>query len=129
MTHKVYTESILEPVVKPWLEEGQEFVLEEDGDSGHGTGQANPVRTWKQQHGLKSYFNCAMSPDLAPIEDCWAIPKAHVRKYPHWDDATLEELIREGWARVSQEFINSKVDEMPNRLRDVINGHGDMTGY
>lgn len=29
---------------------------------------------------------------------------------------------------MSQELINSQVDEMPNRLRDVINGHGDITG-
>lgn len=63
------------------------------------------------------------------IENCWAISKAHMRKYPHWDDATLEELIREEWARVSQEFINSKVDEIPSRLRDITNVHGDMTGY
>ncbi len=36
MTHKVYIDSILDPVVKPWLERGDDFVLEEDGDSGHG---------------------------------------------------------------------------------------------
>lgn len=129
MTHQVYINSILEPVVKPWLEAGDEFVLEEDGDSGHGTGRANPVRKWKEDHGLKSYFNCAQSPDLSPIENCWLIPKSHVHKYHHWDDSTLEELIHEGWAHVSQEFINSKVDEMPDRLQAVLDCHGDMTGY
>ncbi len=46
-THQVYIDSIHKPVVKPWLEAGDEFVLEEDGDSGHGTGRANPVRKWK----------------------------------------------------------------------------------
>ena len=30
--------------MKPWLEAGHEFVLE-DCDSGHGTSQVNPVRT------------------------------------------------------------------------------------
>ncbi len=44
MTHQVYIDSILEPVVKPWLETGDEFVLEEDVDSGNDTGPANPVR-------------------------------------------------------------------------------------
>ncbi len=52
-----------------------------------------------------------------------------MRKYPHWDDSTLEELVREGWARVSQEFINSKVDEMPDKLQAVLDSHGDMTRY
>lgn len=81
MTHRVYIDSILELVVKPWLE------------AWHGTSQANPVRTWKQQNGLKSCSNCAISPNLTPIENSWAIPKAYVGKYPHWDDAMLEELI------------------------------------
>ena len=129
MTQKVYIDFILELVVKPWLEEKQEFVLEEDSDSGHGTGKANLVCIWKQQHGLKSYFNFTMFPNLALTENCWAIRKAHVRKYPYLDDAKLEELIYEGLACVSEEFINSQVDKMPNRLRNVINGNGDMTWY
>lgn len=36
MSLQVYRDQILEPVVKPWLMEGHDFVLEEDGDSGHG---------------------------------------------------------------------------------------------
>lgn len=88
-----------------------------------------PVRTWKEQNGLESYFNCAQSPELSVIEDCWAIPKIYTRKYSHWDDATLENLIREGWAQVSQEFINQRVQEMPDRLQAVKDGHGELTGY
>lgn len=36
MSLQVYIDQILEPVVKPWLSEKQDFALEEDGDSGHG---------------------------------------------------------------------------------------------
>lgn len=97
MSQRVYREQILEPIVKPWLDAGQSFVLEEDGDSGHGPSKSNLVRTWKQDHGLKSYFNCPSSPDLAPIENCWQPAKAHLRKLPHWDDNTTRELIYEGW--------------------------------
>lgn len=46
MTHQVYIDSILEPVVKPWLERGDDFVLEEDGDSGHGTFGLNSHQQW-----------------------------------------------------------------------------------
>ena len=35
----------------------------------------------------------------------------------------------EGWATVSQNFINSKVAEIPKRLQAVIDGYGTMTGY
>ncbi len=31
MTYQLYIDSILESVVKPWLEAGNEFVLEKDG--------------------------------------------------------------------------------------------------
>jgi hypothetical protein len=44
MTYKAYIEQILEPVVKSLFEQGSEFVLVKDGDSGHGTAKNNPVR-------------------------------------------------------------------------------------
>ena len=52
-----------------------------------------------------------------------------MRKYLHWDDSTLEELIRERWAHVRKKFINSKVDEMPDRLQAILDCHGDLIGY
>ncbi len=96
MSQRVYIDQILEPVVKPWLEAREDFVLEEDGDSGHGTSQSNIVRTWKKTNKLEYFFNCASSPDLAPIENCWQTPKQHLRKYPHWDDSATRELVLEG---------------------------------
>ena len=130
MTHQVYIDAILGPVVKPWLERGDDFVLEEDGDSGHGTGKRrNAVKKWRLDHDLEHYFNCSSSPDLAPIENCWQPAKQHVRKFPHWDDASLEQLIREGWARVSQEFINESGLSMPKGLKEVKDAKGAMTGY
>lgn len=71
MSQQVYIDQILEPTVKPWIQAHQDFVLEEDGDSGYGPGKSNIVRTWKEKNGLESYFNCHNSPDLAPIENCW----------------------------------------------------------
>jgi hypothetical protein len=95
-SQKVYRDVMLEQVVKPQVDTGQRFVLEEDEDSGHGPGRSNIVRTWKQQHGVLHYFNCASSPDLDPIENCWQAPKQTLKKYPHWDDGTTRELIVEG---------------------------------
>jgi hypothetical protein len=43
MTQKAYIEQILEPVVKPLLDKGQDFVLFKDGDSRHGPRKENPV--------------------------------------------------------------------------------------
>lgn len=37
MNQRVYINSILEPIVKPWLKAGEDFVLEKNNDSGHGS--------------------------------------------------------------------------------------------
>lgn len=91
-------------------------MLKEDGDSGHGTEKSSIVRKWKTQYSLDYYFNCSSSLNLSPIENCWQSIKQHIRKYPHWDDATLKELILEGWSHVTQDFINKQVSTMPDRL-------------
>lgn len=80
MSLEVYRNKILEPVVKPWTLQARNglidpFVLEEDGDSGHGTGKNNIVSSWKEENKLDIYFNCPSSPDLSPIEKCWQAPK------------------------------------------------------
>lgn len=92
MTQKVYIELLKQECLK-WP---KDWVLEEDGDSGHGPGQSNPVQKWKKDNGLKHYFNCAYSPDLSPIENAWIAPKAFLRKYGHWDDDSVWALALEG---------------------------------
>jgi hypothetical protein len=130
MTLQVYRDQILEPIVKAWLQSGQDFVLEEDRDSGHGTGKQNIVRKWKQDNRLKHYWNCPRSTDLAPIENIWGMEKSYMRKYTHWTKEETEELALEAWNEgISQEQINKLVDSMPERLRDVITMDGRMTGY
>ena len=134
LTLQVYRDKILEPVVKPWILEsranGTVFTLEEDGDSGHGTGKNNICRTWKKDNLLDCYFNVSGSPDLAPIENCWQGPKQWAKKVPHWDDETTEHLMVEGWEEhMPQRFINARSRSMPERLRDVLRLEGQMTGY
>ena len=81
------------------------------------------------ENGLEHYFICGHSPDLGAIENCWQMPKAFTKKYPHLDDETLKELIVEGWAHVLQRFIDEMVGEISKRLREVRDGKAKMTGY
>ena len=129
MTLKVYRDKILEPIVGNWLREGHSFVLEEDNDSGHGTGKANIVRTWKRENSLTSFFNCSESPDFVPIEKAFQAPKQSVRKRPCWDDAVVRELAEEGWEALKQSTINKWVDEIPKILEACIQSEGKMTAY
>ena len=104
-------------------------MLEEDGDSSHGPSANNIVRTWKKNHGLEHYFNCHSSPDLAHIENCWQPPKQHIKKFPHFNEQDTRELALEGWDKVTQKFINTRVLSMPQRLRDCRDKDGQLTGY
>lgn len=38
MCQRVYIDQIFEPIVRPWIDAHHDFVLEEDGDSGHRPG-------------------------------------------------------------------------------------------
>ena len=100
MTQNVYRDKILEGYVKPYiLEGGKHWVLEEDGDSGHGFGSdINIVARWKSANNLDYYKNAPRSPDLSPIETCWSPVKQNIRKMPRYDDSTLRTLIDEGWS-------------------------------
>ena len=135
MSHRVYIDSILEPIVSQWCKEDGQWAMEEDGDPGHGKGlKSNPVSQWKEAHDIsnnpssrfRSFFNCPQSPDFAPIEDTWSYPKGFVRRRPHWTDPLVEELAREAWDQIPQDWINELVDTMPQRLRDCISSGGQM---
>ena len=80
-------------MINSWLRVGHDFLLEKDNDSVHGLGKSNIVYIWKEKNRLEHYFNCAYSPALTLIENCWQVPKVYTRKYPHKDDETLKELI------------------------------------
>ncbi|KAL8351748.1 hypothetical protein RB601_002184 [Gaeumannomyces tritici] len=126
MTLRAYRDEILEPVVGSWLRNGQDFVLEEDNDSGHGGSKSNIVRTWKEKHNLRHYFNCTHSPDIPPIEKAWQAPKAAIRKLAIWDDNLLKSTAEEGWDNLSQARINAWVDEIPDILQRIIDAEGKM---
>ena len=98
MTGRVYIDSILEPMVKKWLDNGDDFILEEDDDSGHGhtNGRGkNPVWEWKEKNHLKRYKNCPQSPDFSIIENCWQPLKAKLDREPHWSESQTLQAIKD----------------------------------
>ena len=129
MTHQKYIE-ILEEHVKPWIQRGDDFVLEEDRDTSHGIGKKNIVKTWKEQNHLECYFNMTGSPDLSPSENSWQPTKAYVRRFQHWEVDETQQLAKEGWyEHLSQDYLNRCILSMPERLQAVIDAEGKMTGY
>ncbi len=81
MSPQVYINQILEPVIKQWLLKKQDFVLEEDVDSGHSKAKnRHIVWKWKEENNLEYFFNFASSPSLSPIKNCWQPLKQHLKK-------------------------------------------------
>lgn len=144
MTKDVYLNQILNGPVKEWLDRGDEFVLEEDRDTGHGTSKKKakksgkfdcPVRQWKVDHKLRYYFNCSGSPDLAPIEMAWRALKQILkqRNMVNWNLEDLRKATEEAWEQVEQvrldEYIIGQKTGMKKRLEKLKEANGGATGF
>ncbi|KAI8623883.1 hypothetical protein F5Y19DRAFT_345446 [Xylariaceae sp. FL1651] len=124
VTLQTYLDQILKPYVGQWLQEGQDFILEEDGASGYGgDSDHNIVKRWKEEQGLE-FFNCPGAPDLAPIENAWKSPKAYIHRGSILDEDALKAKALEGWKALSQSTINHWCDSVPDRLMDVVKTEG-----
>ncbi|KAI1751710.1 hypothetical protein F4782DRAFT_503992 [Xylaria castorea] len=130
ITLQAYLDQILKPQVQQWLDNGDTFILEEDGASGHG-GQPenNIVKRWKEEVGLKHFFDCPGAPDLSPIENAWKAPKASTHSHAIWDEGALKKLAEEGWEALKQSTINEWCDSVPFKLLDVVKAEGQYTGH
>ena len=129
MNQKEYIDNILEPVVLSWLEQGQDFIMEEDSDSGHGPAENNNrVRRWKDEKHLNHYINAPKSPDLTVIENAFLPLKQELSNTNtgHWDEKGLVQRANEAWTRVSYDYINNQVAGMEERMQQVLASDGEM---
>jgi hypothetical protein len=71
------------------------------------------------------------SPDLNPIENLWAIVKAKRFKKFGIPRSRIEliEQIFEIWEAIDQELLDTLVDSIENRLREVVRLRGRTTKY
>jgi hypothetical protein len=53
----------------------------------------------------------------------------YAKKFPHWNEQDTRELALEGWEKVSQNFINNRINSMPQRIQDCIDLEGQMTAW
>jgi hypothetical protein len=137
MSAKCYVDRILEPVVRPWVEEVKlgrlaPFNLVEDPNGANGVGVNSEARRWKRQNSrghIDYHFNERASPDLAPAEECWQPYKYDVKEYSGWNEEYAKGLVLDGWERVKQEQIAMAIHSMPRRLRRRVEMDGQYSGY
>jgi hypothetical protein len=130
LTQREYIDQILEPVVKPWLAAGHQFILEEDSASGQGPMCNGIVARWKEKHGLGTCFNTAAgSVDLAPMENAWKVPKAYMREHAIWDEDALKMAAEDGWDAVLEGTLNDCIHSIPQRMKNVIAADGQLISW
>ena len=69
------------------------------------------------------------SPDLSPIENIWAWIKEEIAKDRPSTIKSLKRSLRKHWKRLTPEFLEPYFASMPNRMRMVINNHGNRINY
>lgn len=83
---------------------------------------------------LQSYCNVlpnwpSNSPDLNPIENCWAIVK---RRVEDLQPQSIDDLIQttfDTWENIPNNIIQNLISSVPNRLTACVNANGMQTGY
>lgn len=126
MTAAYYRDHVLAKVVKPWLDQGMEFILEEDRDSSH---CSKIVTEYKKQEGIRFFYNAPGSPDLSPIENAWRAPSQVIESLPYNNRQDLAADAIDAWENLDQETINGYIDSMPDRFKAVLELEGKMTGF
>ena len=131
MSQQVYIDKILNPVVLPMLEAGEDFIMKEDRDSEHDPqDNNNRVRRWKTEKGLNYYINASSSPDLSVIENAFQPLKQKLSNTGHWDEETLFQRANWAWEHcVSYDYINRQIESMEDRMQEVLDGEGRMIGH
>ena len=100
--------------------------LQDDNARPH---RARIVREFKEAHGIRQLPWPAVSPDLNPIEHVWhrlkrGLRLRHIESLPQLRQAVVQE-----WAAIDNEFFETLILSMRNRIREVLNSNGGHTRY
>lgn len=119
----------LEHVVYPDLREkfGEDFIFQHDGDGSH---TAAVVVNWLDQQPEEWIRDWpAQSPDLAPIENLWAILLRRLEGRRVRTADGLWRALKEEWENIGQEIWRNLGASFPNRMALVIAANGGPIKY
>ena len=84
----------------------------------------------QQSHNVKVLQNWPpCSPDLNPVENCWAHLAAGLQGKALKNNEQLWEGIKSAWHNVPRSFITALYSSMPDRIAAVVDAHGGHTKY
>lgn len=102
------------------------FKLYQDNDPKH---KAHMVREWLLHNCPKVIDTPSQSPDMNPIENLWDHLDRRVRERPVSSKSELKNRLQEEWNKISVDYLKKCINNMPNRLSEVIKNKGYPTRY
>lgn len=106
---------------------------------GSGIHTSTVVKVWLERQAFRTMEWPAYSPDLNPIEHCWAHMKRIIyRNHPHLVTdyipaarlrVELLDAIYEAWEEISEDFLWKLCESMERRVASVIVARGGYTKY
>lgn len=106
---------------------GPDFIFEHDGDGAH---RGREVKEYLAEADFQVLEDLpARSPDVPPIEEEWKLLGDGVRNRRFKTLDGLWNAMRAAWEDISPEIIESLVNSVPNRLREILRKHGGVTKY
>ncbi len=106
---------------------GGDFVFEHDGDGAH---RGRVVKEYLAEADFQVLEDLPpRSPDIPIVEEEWKLLGDGVRNRSYKTLEGLWRAMRAAWNEISPETVQSLVDSVPNRLREIIRKNGEMTKY
>lgn len=129
MTADRYIRDILEEHVVPYAPfVGPDFILMHDNARPH---VARVVRAYLDEVGIFVLDWPASSPDMNPIEHVWdyLYRRVRARNVAPADLQQLQDALIEEWEALEQDYLQSLIQSMPDRMQAVIRARGRNTRY
>ena len=114
-------------VLQPNLDFIRSGVFQQDGASSHTSVSTRAFLASKGVNVLADWP--ALSPDLNPVEHCWAYLARELVGESFSSEDELEAAIRAAWARKPLNFIPKLFGSMVRRLTAVVVARGGATRY
>ena len=110
------------------MEERGSALLMEDGAPIH---RCILAKKWRELNGITTLEWPAQSPDLNPIENVWKLLKDAVSTHnpPIRTIEDLRNALNKEWTKLDIGIIRKVVENMPQRIKDVIQAQGRSTRY
>ena len=87
--------------------------------------KAHATMAFLADHGISTPLWPAMSPDLNPIENCWALMKNFVRKQATASPEGLRCAIQQAWEKIiTPSLCQQLYKSMRSRMNTIISHHG-----